>query len=449
MRVKKIINYAANTRSVLFPFATIALIRFFTAVSQLIVIAVASQIFSKAEFGRFAISYALVRLLQAGSGLGAQSYLLKDIPYRQVQNRPWHKHSDVFFYFIFCPLMICVFWGFALEGLAISKIAAYPLHAGEGSSIACLAFFWTILITLASYVRVLRSSSEALILKELTGPAAIIAVMGFGFIFDADITVAGLIFAAGILLLIGELIMLGWHVFKPWIPVGGFCAESISFKELKDYWGTVVLNTMTTQLDIVLAGIVLSPAIVGVYTIIKRMTNVVSLATSIVVWMYAPKISRASASANLALLSEIAKKAIQLTIGPAIIIAIILIVTMSWWTEYFDINTDRTFFLIFSLLLGSQILSISIGSTMMFATQTGQPHLLVRFLTRAIVVAAPLTLSAAYIFGIVGVAAMQIMLIIMMKWPVRSVILVKESLDISITALFNTTAGEKNNANKR
>lgn len=428
-----------STRRTIFSFAGIASIRVLTAVSQLILIAGASQVFSKDEFGRFAIAYALARLLQAGSGLGAQSYLLKDIPYRQVHGRPWHSNRSAALYFVVAPLAICIVAGVALESLATFGGGIYPLLAGQGAAIAVFAFLWTILVTLAVYVRTLRSSSEAMLLKELAAPAALLVTMGLGWL-NGDISITQLLLGAGLLLLLGELVMIGWHLYKSWLPVGGPNGESVPFPELRAYWGTVLLNTMTSQLDIVLAGIVLSPAAVGLYTIIKRITYVMTLAVSVVVWMYAPRISRASAAANTTALYHFARRCMQFTLAPAAVVLLLLLVAIPWWTAYFDIDTNKTFWILFALMLGSQILSVSLGSTMMFATQTGQPLLMVKSLSRAIAIVAPLTLVAGSIVGVIGVAASQLMMIFLMKWPVRRSLLKEQGLDVSLSVLFRKPA---------
>ena len=417
-------------------FAGIASIRVLTAVSQLIIIAAASQVFSKDEFGRFAISYALVRLLQAGSGLGAQSYLLKDIPYRQVHGRAWHSYRSATWFFLIAPFLICVLAGVLFESIGALEWSVYPLQSGQGASVATFAFLWTIQVTLASYVRTLRSSTEAMLLKELAAPAALLVTMMAGWLMIGEVSIVGLFLGSSLLLLAGELTMFGWHLYKKWIPVGGGGAEAVPFKELKAYWGTVRLNTMTSQFDIVLAGIVLSPAAVGLYTIIKRITSVMLLAVSIVVWMYAPKISRASAAADLDALTRFARRAMQFTLVPATIVCVVLLVALPWWTAYFEIATDSTFWIVFSLMLSGQVLSVCMGSTMMFATQTGQPMLMVSSLSRAVLIVAPLILIAGSIIGIVGVAAMQLVMIFLMKWPVRRSLLVEQGLDVSLTTLL-------------
>ena len=424
-----------RAQSTFFSFAGIATIRGLTVVSQLMILAAASQVFEPDEFGRFVIAYALTRLLQAGSGLGAQSYVLKDIPYRQVHGRPWHSIQSALLYFVLAPLMICIFFGMVFEGLAALSIPFYPLLVGQGIAVATLAFVWTVLATLAAYVRTLRSGAEAMMLSELTVPIALLITMGLGWLNDG-MSIVQLLMGASLLLLLIELLMLGWHLRKSWIPVGGPDGETVPFAELKAYWGTVLLNTIAVQADIVLAGMVLSPAIVGLYTVVKRMTNVMSLAVSIIVWMYAPKISRASAAENKTALFQYARSAMQYTLGPALIILVLLLAALPWWTAYFQISLDTTFWALLFLISGGQLLSIAMGCTTMFATQTGRPDLMVRALSKAIVIVSPLTLIAAATIGIAGVAALQLLMIFLMKWPVRRSLLKDQGLDVALTTLF-------------
>ena len=76
----------------------------------------------------------------------------------------------------------------------------------------------------------------------------------------------------------------------------------------------------------------------------------------------------------------------------------------------------------------------------MFATQTGQPLLMVKSLSRAIAIVAPLTLVAGSIVGVIGVAASQLMMIFLMKWPVRRSLLKEQGLDVSLSVLFRKPA---------
>lgn len=168
-----------------------------------------------------------------------------------------------------------------------------------------------------------------------------------------------------------------------------------------------------------------------------------TLAVSVVVWMYAPQISRASAVQNITTLSHIARRSMQFTLGPAVIILISLLVTLPWWTTYFNISTNETFWLILALMLCGQILSISMGSTMMFATQTGQPLLMVKSLSRAVAIVAPLILIAGSTIGITGVAAAQLVMVVLMKWPVRRYLLKEQGLDVSFTVLFRKPSSTK------
>ena len=430
-----------------FAFFGITTIRALTAVSQVVIIAVASTLFGKDEFGRFVICYALARLLQAGSGLGAQSYLLKDIPYRQVYGHPWHSVRTTALFFVVGPLVICILAGVIFERLAVNNVFFYPLLTGQGASVAFFAFFWTILVTLAAYVRALRSSSEAMFLSELTAPLTLLLAMGVG-AWRGELSVIWLLTSAGLMLLLVELMMLGWHAWKSWMPVGGPCGESVSFKELRAYWGTVMLNTMSSQIDIVLAGVVLSPASIGLYAVIKRVANVTTFAVSVVVWMYAPKVSRASAANNISALSCIARRSIQFTLGAGVIILMLLLVFLPWWTSFFEIAKDETFWVLLVLMLGGQMLSVSLGTTVMFATQTGHPQIMVKSLSIAVAVVAPLILIAGSMFGVIGVAATQLLMVFLMKWPVRRYLLSQRGLDVSLTVLFRTSfKGDSHAAN--
>ena len=418
-------------------FVTIGTIRGLTAVSQLIIIAVASRVFDKATFGRFAIAMAGARLLASLSGLGANSYLLKDVPFRQERQLGWHSYQSTFLFFVVAPLAICTIAGFATEWLSTLNSTYYPLQPGEGVAVAALGFLWANMLTLGAYVRVTRSSTEAMIASELTVPATLVIALGATSWTDQG-NVAEVLVLAGACLATIQLVMLLWHMRIRWIPIGGRRSEHISLRELTAYWGTVLLNTMTGQLDVVLAGTIISPVTVGLYMIIKRLSNMMTIASSIVVWMLAPQISRATAAEDSRALQQLARKAMHLTIIPAILIAAALAATVPWWTAYFDVARTPTFYLLLSMMLGGTLVSMAIGTTIMFATQTGMPGSVVRALSLALLIAVPVMLTAGTQIGILGVALGQLVLILMMKLPVHRAILHRHGFDISI---FNLIRG--------
>lgn len=416
-------------------FISIGAVRGFTAISQIIIVAVASQVFDKSTFGRFAIALAAARLLSSASGLGASSFLLKDIPYRQQQSKGWHRISSALLYFLVIPLIICILFAVLLEGLAYLEAGYYPLKSCEGAAVSALGFLWANMMALGAYVRVQRSGSEAMVVSELIVPSAVLCALGVCWLAGSVSVVAVLMFSSALLLLV-QLIMVGWHIMSNWIPVGGINSEKIALKDLIAYWGTVVLNTMTGQLDIVLAGTIISPATVGIYVILKRISNMLIIASSIVVWMLAPVISRASAAGNHAELHEAARRAMQLTIAPALVITIFIVSTVPIWTAYFDLQLNQTFYVLFVVMMCSQLISVAVGSTIMFATQTGMPGIAARALFFAILVAAPLILIGGSLFEIVGVAIAQLTMILLMKLPVHHAIRQRHGIDVSVLNLF-------------
>lgn len=424
-------------------FGSVSVVRVLTALSQLIIIAAASKVFGKHDFGLFAISYALARMLASVCGLGTPSYLLKDIPYRQHHLQPWHGTGSVLVWFVAAPLGICVTAGGIFEALREAAVPFYPLEAGQGITVAAVAFTWAMMMTLGAYVRVLRTSTQAMVISELAGPVALLGALGAAVLLERP-EVTTTFALASAFLLVCQLSMIAWHILFGWIPIGGEGALPVPYRELLSYWGAMLLNTASGQLDIILAGTIISPQTVGIYAVVKRLANVMAIASSIVVWIFAPRVSRAAAAGDHLALDRAARSAVKLTIGPALIIALVMIVALPLWSSYFEVPRGTLLLTLCALLFGGQLSSMAFGATIMFATQTGTPQLAVRALATAICTAVPLFYLGGYLAGIVGIALGQITLMLTFNAIIRKGLLRKLSIETSVLNILGCTARDLN-----
>ncbi len=392
-----------SARKSLFEYATLVVLRGGISLSQFIIVVIAGTILDKTDFGRFAIVYAGARLLASFAGFGAPSFLLKDVPFRQAKGMPWHSVPTALKWFVALPLLICAIFGASLELIAAQNFTLYPLRSGEGGMLAATGFFWSLASLLGAWVRATRSSMEAMFVAEFAPPLALVAgIVAMWWLGNTRVAAIFLVCCG--LLLVGQIVLLLLHAATKWIPVGGDGAQPIAFKDLTAYWWTVLLNTASTQLDILIAGVVAGPLATGIYALIKRITNIIAIPQSIVVWILAPRISRASALDDTNGLQAHARYATKMAFLPAIAIAALIGLTAPWWFAHFEIAWLPTNIAMLGLLLFANLFSVSCGQPFLFATQTGNPQIAVRALIWANMFSVIWLFAAGASMGIVAIA---------------------------------------------
>ena len=87
----------------------------------------------------------------------------------------------------------------------------------------------------------------------------------------------------------------------------------ISRKFAVSFWGTSVLGVVVSQVDIIFGGSFLSPAQLGVYALLRRISNLVALPISVATWVTAGAVATSHANAD--------NRALQTAIRNASIIA--------------------------------------------------------------------------------------------------------------------------------
>jgi O-antigen/teichoic acid export membrane protein len=404
--------------------------------SQLIIVLVAGTLLDKADFGRFAIIYAGARLLASIAGFGAPSYLLKDVPFRQAQDRPWHSIKSASAWFLALPLALCAATGAVLEGFSSLNLPFYPLNPGEGAMLAATGFFWSIALLFGAWVRATRSSMEAMFVSDLAPPLALLCGL-LGLWLLGVKSVATIFLACCALLLLGQIALLSIHAVRRWIPVGGANAEPIALKDLTAYWGAVILQTASTQIDVIIAGAVVGPVATGIYALIKRITNIIAIPQSIVVWILAPRVSRATAVGDSSGLQAAARYGTKMAFLPAIAITAAIAVSAPLWFAHFDIAWNGVNIAVLAMLLFANLFSVACGLPIMFATQTGNPSLAVKALGMANIVTAIWLVAAGHFFGVVAIAIGQTIMFACINLPVGRTLKAKYGLQISALSLIS------------
>ncbi len=83
-------------------------------------------------------------------------------------------------------------------------------------------------------------------------------------------------------------------------------------------WGTSVLGTVLAQIDIVIGGAFLSDGQVGLYGLLRRLTNLVVMPVSVATWVSSVPVARAHGAADIALLRAASRRASKVALIPGI-----------------------------------------------------------------------------------------------------------------------------------
>lgn len=404
------------------------------SLSQAIVVFVAGTLLDFENFGRFSIIYAGMRILASLAGFGAASFVLRDIPARLELGKPGHRAGNVLLNFVFFPALTCLAVAGILEALATTESSYYPLLQGEGAALAATAFVWGQAQLFGAYIRATRTSMEAMFTSDLFPPIALlISLLAFWFAGEADVIK---IYAGCIaLILAGVAILICLHFLFRWIPLSAQ-GQPFGVKDSVPYWGAVSLNTASSQLDIVLTGVLLGPTSAGIYALLKRAANLVAIPQSIAVWIFAPRVSRASAVKDTVKIMNAAKSSTKLSFLPGLLLAAFIGISSFYWFAHFELEANQSNFLLLALCLAAQLTSIGFGLSHMFATQTGMPSVAVKAISRAILIAAATMFILTQFVGVFGIVIGQIVMFIFVNYPTRKAMLSKYNVDISATNLI-------------
>ena len=138
---------------------------------------------------------------------------------------------------------------------------------------------------------------------------------------------------------------------------------------LLSFWMSSLLGTIYSQVDILVGGLFLQSSELGVYQIVKRMINLISLPQVIANWATVVKIGTAYALSCASTIQECCRLGLKLSIMPAIGLTLGLIFASPWLLEVYQIYPSIEIGITTFLLFASALTNLAFGVNFVVASQ--------------------------------------------------------------------------------
>ncbi|PUB12126.1 lipopolysaccharide biosynthesis protein [Yoonia sediminilitoris] len=370
-------------------------------------------------YGQLAVTWGLALLVSGIIGVGAPLLLL-----RALSDGDKIPIGRLWMMTLVYPAGMCLAGWWLMSVLlptmqwAVIFGAAFAVHLSQ-----CLA----------SVMRALGSVSWSMFLRD-SGPQLALGVAGFAAAAQSAPIVATAAFLLG-----GAI-----------IPAGIWClrhpkrAEVIGGAQARPFpnalWANSVLGMGAAQADIIVGGAFLSPEQIGLYALLRRITNLVVLPVSVATWVTSVPVAAAHGAGDRTALARHSAHASQIAIIPGIglLVGAVLVMFLlrSFGLQQWENAGDH----LFLILLGSALVQISFAASFTVATLCQLAHFAVlsRMLSIGIyllvaLLAAPLGLMANGLAYVTGVTAGGLFL----WW----IVLQRGGIDTSLMALFTRKKG--------
>ena len=137
------------------------------------------------------------------------------------------------------------------------------------------------------------------------------------------------------------------------------------------FWANGAFGALTANLDIVLAGVLFAPQSVGVYAIVKRLGNFVSLPQVIANCTAATMIAEAHARVDMRALQNCCLRGLKVALAPAIVFAVLIYALLPFWARLFAIPYTEALSILALVIIAGNLVNVLFGATFIVASQCG------------------------------------------------------------------------------
>lgn len=390
------------------------------------------------NFGRFVFMWSATVTLAAIISIGGPALLLREFSANKGSELQGVSLRYALRLGLLWPmiLMLCLGVGLQIAAPLIQNIGDGVLLSKRDMWLVLFASFALHLFNvLAVPLRVASFANLAMGLRD-AGPQLAMTISALllflrdeptpEMVFSLFFVIAGLILACGVLALVWSL--------KDGLFVSASAPKTS--KSVWGFWGTTVTNVLWSQIDILVGGLFLSAAELGVYQIIKRIANLAALPQIIGNWAVVVRVGRAYATRNIAEIARACRRAIELSFPPMIILVVSCLISFPLVRTVFDLPDIPVFWIVLCLLLAGSASNVAFGANFSVASQCHLEKiaLLARLLGIALTTAMVLSISGA---GIAGVAVATLLGMLVSNVVLWMVIWKKFGVDTSVFAVLS------------
>lgn len=397
-----------------------------------------ARLMGVAEFGVYAVLWAATLITATLISIGGPNFLLKAVPARRtngIKEEPFFRTLWI----VFIGPCLAAVLGF----LAYTYIAPYLPQ----DRLPPEKFLWLILGSalaynfmqcLVVYVREEVSDNWGMLVQDIM-PHMFFIITALVLFFQQSLSAQRLFEIFFYLMLaLGLCLILGLTAFRKLrlgLKVSPYEGGQTSF------WYYAVFGALSSQLDVVLAGALFSPQVVGIYTIVKRMANFTAFPGIVAYWAISRTLSGTFAVGDMAGLRNQIRLGAKLVFLPAIAIGAIIFLSHPLWAKAFDVPDTPLLIPLTLALVAGNLVSAFFNVTVLAAHQCGYivqglysrvfAVFLLFSLTVAVAFTGWITPIALAVFWATHVLAFNMILWYVLKRGIK--------VDTSILSLFSKT----------
>ena len=379
---------------------------------------VIAKLFGVEVLGQFSFIFASSRICSVVYSMGGPAYLLRELSFCKADGevnyfvRYLNKMLRSTLVFI---LAIGVYLLISLQNRTVADYSGGVLSVLEAIIFSNLS--WLVILVFAyiisamditiSLVRNLRSSTLSMFLSDFLPYFVFVIIIA---VYSEFATGSGL--RVAIFLMFGFFISFSVSFLISVIALSKFGKAGFRMTMIKDskrsyfsFWGGAAAGVCMAQADIVIAKYFLSEVELGVYSLFRKVSNLICLPQVIANWMLSTKIATSFRKADKKELSSLAKRGLDIAVPVSVTIFFLFLVTVPVWFSLLQVPLTWLTVIALSVLMFSQLFDVLSGVNVLFANQCNEEQYVLKIRLTAFVVGSLGMVFGAYWGGIVGMAS--------------------------------------------
>ncbi len=266
------------------------------------------------EYGRFVFLWASAHVWGAVISLGMPVYLLREFALRDSEGGNAATPVRVLALVVAAPAFLCVALWSVLGVVARAPLGLEGVLQLDVLPLALLiGYLFNLNTNLASGFHGLGLGGFSMLQRDALPQVLALAAAGLA-AGDYETTILTFAGAMAVGALLGGALL--WRMQRGRPIFGRGRGNSGHFRLPFAFWGSAILGVIWAQVDILVGQLLMTPAELGVYNILRRVANLAALPVTISTWATVGDFSRAFASGNRGQMVETNRRGLLLSIVP-------------------------------------------------------------------------------------------------------------------------------------
>lgn len=320
------------------------------------------------QFGSFSFLWSIILTMTTIGALGGSQFLLREMSYRLTDETRGASQYECLKVIILGPALIFIFIGFMCY--ILHDFFPWEYIAGREIGlilILAVSYLNNILIHMSNPLRVKGQNSVAMFVHDGLIPMCLL-LSAVTSVFLSSFTAITILTIYLVYVLIAIIVVVIYILAT--INIKSLFSNSGSSGSYSlNYWWNNILGTLSTQIDVLLAGIFLPSASLGVYQILKRFANLLSLVQIVGDWAVAVGLGKAYAVNDISEIKKLCKTGLKVTMIPGGVFMPLCLILFPLVLYVYDITYDAIYMITYLILVLASVINISFGMNFMVANQ--------------------------------------------------------------------------------